>query len=496
MLRIFFMALVLAGTLTPIAAAQGGADEARREALRTLRGDQELAAARTRWPRYERAIALEIPKQDKVVQAGGSELDDRISNYELKADLSGEPVDCYLAGRILGLAGRLDQARAYFERSVAVDRFFYWGHHGLGTYFAMREMPEPAAKHYQESLDLNPEFMKAARGLAMCHMQMRNYDRAETMFRRIIAKQPDDLETRRAFARMLMSANRYAEAVNALLELKQRAGDQPGIDTLLAFCYARTDDVEKAIELYEAQLERDPKDFRSALEVGRILMRLGRHHDAADRFQAALEHLPLQAPIDRAQLEELIADLRAGPPIVKQNEKRKDPNEIIQIMLNSAEVERRREAARMLAASPIRHPELDKAFLRALKDADYVVRTVAVRTVGEWWGEAEQLSDPRLVRIFSILLNDRSHLVRGMVAGVLGRADHARAVPPLMKRLARERDPYVFRQIHRALNRLSFAYIGIPLEGELDTERMEKLSAEWRTWYDANAFLYRKYEEN
>jgi len=497
MLRNFTIAATLLSTIVSAGMAQGGADEAKKAALKALRGSQEGAAAKARWPEYERQIGSEIKKQDEAIRAGGSALDEKISNYELKAELQGTPVAHYLAGRILGLAGRLDQARVFFETSIRVDRFFYWGHHGLATYYAMREMPEPAAKHYQESLDLNPEFQKASRGLAMCHMQMRNFDQAEALFRKIISKSPDDIESRRAFASMLMQAARYAEAVNALIELKGRAPDTRGIDTLLARCYANTDEVEKAIALYESQLGKDPADYRSALDLGRLLMRLGRYHDAAKRLQQSLENLPLQAPVDRAQLEELVADLKAGPAVVKGDGPggRKGPGEYIKILLNSSEAKRRREAARLLSQSPIRHPELDKAFLRALRDKDYVVRTVAARTVGEWWGEAEQLSDARLVRIFGILLNDRSHTVRGMVAGVLGRADHARAVPPLMKRLARERDPYVFRQLHRALNRLTFAYIAIPLEADIDAERMEALSAEWRTWYDANIFQYRKYEE-
>jgi hypothetical protein len=64
-----------------------------------------------------------------------------------------------------------------------------------------------------------------------------------------------------------------------------------------------------------------------------------------------------------------------------------------------------------------------------------------------------------------------------------------------MKRLQKENDPYAFRQLHRALNRLSFAYIGIPLEGELDAERMEALIRDWRAWYAANTIQFRKYED-
>lgn len=494
MLRTTILLVLLVSTSLP---AQGGsaAERARAEALNAFKGSQEFREAKKRWVGYRQQIDVEVPKQDQAVSAGGTKLDQKISQYEMKAEIEGSPVSNYLAGRILGLAGRLDQARTFFERSVSIDKYFYWGHHGLGTYFAMREMPEPAAKHYQQALDLNPEFVKAARGLAMCHMQLRNHERAEALFRKIIADDPADLETRHALARMYVQAGHHAEAINELLQIQQRDPDAKGVQPLLAFCYSRTEELEKAILTYETVLQRNQKDWRSAMELGKILLRMGRHHEAADRFQQGLDHLPLSANFDREKLEELVAELRSGPAVVKKPEGVKTPEEWLELLLNSVEVERRRQAARILASSPVRHAELDKGFLRALKDKDFVVRTIAVKTIARWWGEAEQLDDPRLVKIMAILLNDRSHTVRGSVAAALGRSDHARAVPPLVKRLQKERDPYVFRQLHRALNRLSFAYIGIPLEGALDTERMEGLTREWRTWYDANIFQFRKYED-
>ena len=496
MLRTLTILLALVVSACPVH-GQGGntADRAKAEALKAFKGSEEFQEAKDRWQAYRRQIGLEVPKQDQAVSAGGSRLDQKISQYEMKAEIEGSSVSNYLAGRILGLAGRLDQARPFFERSVSIDRFFYWGHHGLGTYFAMREMPEPAAKHYQQALDLNPDFAKASRGLAMCHMQLRNYDRAEALFKKVISGEPSDIKTRYVLARMYIQAGRHAEAINELLQIKQRDPSAEKADALLAFCYSRTETLEKAIETYEAVLQRDREDWRSAMELGKIFLRMGRHHDAAVRFQQGLDNLPMGADFDRDRLEELVAELHSGPAVVQKRAGVKTPEEWLEILLNSVEPERRRQAVRVLSQSPVRHAELDKGFLRALKDKDHFVRTVVVRTIRRWWGEAEQLDDRTLVKIMGMLLDDPSHMVRGSVAATLGRTDHDRAVPPLVKRLRKERNPYVFRQIHRALNRLSFAYIGIPLEGDLDVERMEALTLEWRSWYDAHMIQFRAFED-
>ena len=469
--------------------------KALREAIGSLQGSgsRELAEARKRWPRYQEAIGLEMSRQDAAVQAGGRELDDKIALYETKTDLQETPVNRYLAGRINGLAGRIDAARVHFERCIVLDKFFYWGYHGLGTYFAMRKMPEPAAKQYGLALELNPEFHRAARGLAMCQMQMGRYDEAESSFRRILTKTPDDIETRKALAKMFIRANRYVDAINEFNVVKQRGGDK--VDSWLAHCYVRTDQLDEAVAIYKAILERDPKDWAAAVELGKIYQRTGKNHEAAAWFQRALDNLPLQTRFDREKLEEVIAVLLAMPAVSKVNPNRKSPGQWVDILLNSVEVDRRRVAARIISGSPYRHPEFDSAMLRALRDKDYLVRVRALRTVGRWWGEVERLADPGLVGIFSLLLNDRHHAVRGMAANILARSEHARVVPPLMERLQKERNAYVFRQIHRALNRNTFAYISVSFDEELGAEDMERLSREWKAWYDKNIYQFRKYEE-
>ncbi len=493
-MRSLFVSFAVVLALLPGLPGQGAAERAREEALSAFKGDQEYKEAQRRWPEYERIINSEITKQDKLVSAGGKKLDQQIAQYELRAEIEGTPVNHYLAGRILGLAERFEQARLFFERSIKVDPYFYWGHHGMGAYFARREMHEPAAKHYQQALELNPTFAKARFGLALCCIRMRKHLRAEALLQEIIADAPDDVQPRLALAQMYIQTSRHSEAINALLELKQRSTDTANVDRLLAFCYGRVDQLEKATALYGAILQEDPKDWRSAMELAKLLMRDGQNHAAAERFQQALDSLPLGARVDREQMEGLVAELRAGPAKAVKREGVQSPEQWLEILLNSVEPERRRRAALILSASPVRHAELDKGFLRALRDGDSFVRTIAVRTVGRWWGEAEQLDDERLVKIMSLLLDDRSETVRASAAATLGRADHPRAVPPLMGRLEKEDDPYVFHQIHRGLNRLTFAYISVVMEDDLKADDLTALRRDWRAWYDANSSSYRKYE--
>jgi tetratricopeptide (TPR) repeat protein len=478
--------------------AQGGGldpDKARRDALSAFApvSRQELEEARKRWPIYDRAISDAIPRQDGAVAAGGKTLDDAIAFFEQTAHLNGTPVNTYLAGRLLGLSGRLDEARAWFERSVATDKFFYWGYHGLATYFAMKDMHEPAAQQYRRALDYNPEFTKAARGLAMCYMSMGRLDEAEGQFKTLIAADPDDSETRLTYAQMLVRGARYVDAINELRTAEQRLGSNPEVERMLAFCYGRTDQINEAMATYERLLAKDAKDWKASFELGKLHQRRGYNHKAADCFRQVLENLPVTSTMNREALQEVIQDLRTMPAVTETPKNQKSPEEWAQLLLHGQDVDRRRQAARVIASSGFHHPAFTEGMLRALRDKDPTVKTIALRTLAEWFSGTEQLSSSGMTRIVSLLARDQDSRVRGMACHVLGEADHPRCVPPLIERIATERDPYVFQQIHRALNRLTFAYLEVDREGEPDAETMERLAREWRAWYDRNVNTYRRY---
>lgn len=491
-LRLVFAA---AACLTVLPAQPEEVEGALRDVRRTLPGGQEsprFLAAKAQWPEFERRIEMEIARQDAAARTGGYDLDQAVARYESMVVIKSDAVNHYLYGRALGLANRLEQARAEFDRAVALDPFFYWGYHGLGTYFAMRRMHEPASQYFSKCLELNPGYTRATRGLALCYYSMGRLDDAEATLRRILARDQNDVDTWISLGQVLMQSGRYGDAVDVLKRSQQLAPDKAEVQLSLARCYARTDQVDLAIATLSTLLRDPSAAYEAGVELAAIYERMGKNAEAADALQIALDNLPLSAGGNRDRLLQALTDLRSRPAYAPRDPNQKSWRDLVQDLEHGVEAERRRGAIRIIGRLPFRHMEIEQAVLKALYDKDSVVRTLALRTVATWWSEAGQLADSQIVNILGLLMKDLAPTVRGMAAWALGQSGYAGAVPILVENLA-ERNSYVFGEIHRSLNHLTFAYVEVDSDEEMTPERMARLAGTWQKWFQDNEHQYRRF---
>jgi tetratricopeptide (TPR) repeat protein len=466
-----------------------------RDVRRTLPGGQEsprFLASKEQWPDFEKRIELELPRQEAAAKAGGFELDQAVVRYESKVVTRSDPVNHYLYGRILGLATRLEQAKAEFDRAIALDPYFYWAYHGLGTYFAMRQMPEPAAQHFSKCLELNPNFTRATRGLALTYYSMGRLEDAEATLRRILAKEPNDVDSWIALGQVLMQSTRFSDAADVLRRAEQLEPNNGDVKLNLARCFGRSDQIEAAIPMLESLVSMPSHAYEGAMELARLHERMGQNAKAADALQIALTNLPLAAAFNRDKLVEAMAEMRARPAVVKRDANQKSWRDLVNDLQNSVEPEKRREAVKIIERLPFRHVDLDAVVLNALRDKDAVVRTIALRVITNWWQEAGQLADPKFLSILSLLAKDSTSTVRAMAVWALGKSDHPAAVPHLIELLP-ERNDYVFGELHKSLNRLTFGYIEVDSDEAMTSARMDRLAQSWKAWFSANEAQYRRF---
>ncbi len=72
----------------------------------------------------------------------------------------------FLAGRLLGLCGKIEESRILFQKAVAKEENDIWGYYGLGMYFLKKNNVFYAEIYFNYCLKLVPNFIPGFIGLA------------------------------------------------------------------------------------------------------------------------------------------------------------------------------------------------------------------------------------------------------------------------------------------------------------------------------------------
>jgi Tfp pilus assembly protein PilF len=490
--------VAIASLCIPLAAfPQGGeAERARADALKALRssGDerpfsQDLERSKAKWPQYDREIEAGILEQQKALDEGGKAAEDLLVLFENRARMQETPPALYLYGRFLGLLNRLDQANEQFGKALRNDPYFPWAHHGMATTHALRGKLQDAVRDYRRALELNPSFIRSMEPLAACLIQLEQFEEADRVLRRLVEINPSDAQTWLTLGKLLFQRTRFTQAVDAFRKSLEKRPGHEETRKLLALAHRKANQYKDAQVVYADMLKDNPGNWGAHMGLAESFMLNGENHAAADEYQRALDVWPAgMTTVKPNDVKSRIEELRRLPPVEKRDPRMKSPHEWAEILVNSTEPERCREAIRILGTYNEFDQEVYKAFLKALKNKDMTVRVLAIKELEKRFLGAELTP---LLTLF--VVNDPEKQVRAMAARVLGRGEDPAAVPALVAAL-KDRDPYVFLEVHDALWRLTTSEMPAMLPNELTPEAMETTAKGWNAWYAENRDRYRKYE--
>ncbi|HGY91299.1 MAG TPA: tetratricopeptide repeat protein [Planctomycetes bacterium] len=495
----------------PNLSAQGDDDPVIREyeqalkdlGINRLQRDPAFLRARRFWPQLQREVAAAIREQDKGLGGSPEEVEKLKTLYRSRL-AQGRAVDHYLYGRLMGLLGDLDTAFLEFREALDIDRYFYWAWDGLGVYHSNKGQFDAAVEKFRTALRINPDFEKAAFGLAQALIQRGDFADAAKVLSDLVSdkhgRSPDPAAIQQArlmLAEVYRRQEDYPLCLDELSALEREGMDDQRVLGMKAFCCKRMGRWKDAAAEYRKIIARFPKEERYHRALADCLERMGRNADAADELEKALElGSESMTRADRQQLESLLAHLRRQPAVTDPKDRTLHLDDWVNRLLTSPDLEKRRQAMMFLSTAPNPAPSqsvntlLKRGFSYAVKDPDPIIQAKALQQLTVRWGWSDKVRD--LVELFVEKPYDRR--VRGMAASLLKRWDDRTVVPVLILALQDEDDPYVFSQIHDSLNSLTLAWIERILPEDITPEVIAKNRRRWNDWYRRHRDRYRKAE--
>lgn len=148
---------------------------------------------------------------------------------------------------------------------------------------------EEICRHY---LRANPRDVEGMRLLARIGIELGILDDAEFLLESAVAFEPDDIQLRLDYIDALRRRQKFAGALEQAEQLHARDPDSPIFQSRLAIELIQTGDYDRGLEMFDAVLERLPRDPASLTSKGHALKTKGERQEAEESYRKAIAAKP------------------------------------------------------------------------------------------------------------------------------------------------------------------------------------------------------------
>ena len=193
-------------------------------------------------------------------------------------------------GKALALLGRGKDADAAFEKSFELSP-----ERRLMAHAAEHQKEgrvDEAERIYRRVLRKNPDNVDALRLLALLAMRVDRQDDAESLLQRAIEIAPDFLLALLDLGRLRKEQDRYEEALECFDRVIALEPSQPQAHFLRAATLARASFTQESIDAYRSCLAVRPGHVGALLGLGHVLKAVGDYDAAVASYQACMQEAP------------------------------------------------------------------------------------------------------------------------------------------------------------------------------------------------------------
>ena len=158
----------------------------------------------------------------------------------------------------------------------------------LSNTVGQRDTLAHATEQYREILRLDPADSDAALWLARLYRLQNDQDKAETVLRDLLAREPANEGGVEQLTQLLLDEGKSQEAVSLLQGMIQRA-PTPRLWELLGDAYNQIHDLPNAEQAYRRASEEQPEDINHHKELAQTLLSEEKFPEALDQYQRLVQ---------------------------------------------------------------------------------------------------------------------------------------------------------------------------------------------------------------
>ena len=198
-------------------------------------------------------------------------------------------------GNDLRQNGLLDEAITHYQEALQIAPDYAEAHNNLGTALFQNGRVDEAITHYREALKIKPGFAEAHYNLGNALVQKGRVDEAIAQYQQVVEIKPDYAEAQNNLGYTLLQKGRVDEAITHCQRAVQIKPDFADAHNNLGNALGQKGRVDEAITQFQQALEINPALAEADNNLGNALRQKGRVEEAISQYQMALQINPALA---------------------------------------------------------------------------------------------------------------------------------------------------------------------------------------------------------
>ncbi|MCJ7449979.1 MAG: tetratricopeptide repeat protein [Bacteroidales bacterium] len=248
--------------------------------------------------------------KEKLMGNSGEALKD----FEQSLELNPESDAAYYQMAQILIANRdIKNGKKYALKAVSIEPENIWYLMMLaGTYYQEKNL-DSAIIYYEKAVKYYPEKESLRLTLGNLYSENKNYDKASEIFNALDKKYGINEASTLSTVKNLMFAGDYGKALERILLLLKQYPDEILYNGLLAEIYRGKGEKEKAMEVYNQLIQRNPDNPETLLSLCDFLIK----EKIYDEFLQLLDTIVLNTKISREDKIALFAQLTEESDLIK-----------------------------------------------------------------------------------------------------------------------------------------------------------------------------------